>query len=72
MKPTHITCFAAAFACTVLVAACTPPATTARRTSTMIRTDPRTPEDTNLIMPPVPVAESAAIPRDRRPTDDER
>jgi hypothetical protein len=41
-------------------AACVPATTTERRSSTAIRTDPRPPEDTNLIPPPVPAPENAA------------
>jgi hypothetical protein len=47
------------------MAGCASVGSSARRTSTTVRTDPRPPEDTNLIMPPVPAPASASIPRDR-------
>lgn len=64
MKSTMTTCLAALLLCTI-GAGCTPIEPSARRSTTTVRTDPRPPEDTNLILPPVPAAESAAIPRDR-------
>jgi hypothetical protein len=61
MRSTFTTCLTAALFCTVL-AACAPIDPSARRSTTTVRTDPRPPEDTNLIMPPVPASESASIP----------
>jgi hypothetical protein len=52
------TTLAVLFACAA--AACVPAGNTARRSSTAIRTDPRPPEDTNMIPPPVPEPESVA------------
>ena len=40
-------------------AACLAPVPPEQRSTTAIRTDPRPPEDTNLIPPPVPAPESA-------------
>lgn len=71
MKITISTCFAAALTCLALTG-CANDATIARRSVTTIRTDPRPPEDTNLIPPPVPAPESTAVIRhERRTVDDE-
>lgn len=61
---------AVALACAA--AACATPTETARRSVTTIRTDPRPPEDTNLIPPAVPEPESTAtIRRERRRAEEE-
>ena len=64
MKSALTTCLTTALLCAV-VAGCTPVDPSARRSTTTVRTDPRPPEDTNLIMPPVPAPESTSIPGDR-------
>jgi hypothetical protein len=45
------------------MAACVAAPPTERRSSTAIQTDPRPPEDTNLIPPPVPAPDSSTIIR---------
>ena len=72
MKTTCTMCLAAALSCIVL-AGCVQDQTVARRSITTIRTDPRPPEDTNMIPPAVPSPKSTAvIRRERRPADDDR
>ncbi len=47
----------------VTMSACVAQPPAARRSSTAIRTDPRPPEDTNLIPPPLPEPEASTIIR---------